>query len=121
MHRIGYFREVEQAVSGYLAYIPGLTPQAMGIITLQMVTELTAGVAAAGALLHEGAMSHREVILALLVGNILSSPLRAIRHQFPYYAGIFQPKIALELIVCSQAFRILSLILVGTAYFILTF
>ncbi len=121
IHRIGYFREVEQAVAGYLAFIPGLTPQAMGIITLQMVAELTAGVAAAGALLQEGAMSNREVILALLVGNILSSPLRAVRHQFPYYAGIFQPKIAMELIVCSQAFRILSLILVGTAYFILTF
>ena len=120
MIRIGYFRELEQFVAGYLTFIPWLSPQAMGIITLQMAAELTGGVAAAGALLQEGVMSNREVILALLVGNVLSSPLRAVRHQFPYYAGIFKPKIAMELIVCSQAFRIISLIVMGTVYFFLT-
>jgi hypothetical protein len=93
----------------------------MGIITLQMASELTAGLAAAGALLQEGKMEYREIILALLVGNILSSPLRAVRHQFPYYAGIFKPKVATELIVCSQAFRVFSLILVAAAYSIYAF
>ena len=120
MNRIGYFRELEQAAAAYLTFIPWLSPQAMGIITLQMATELTGGVAAAGALLQEGVMSHREVILALMVGNVLSSPLRAVRHQFPYYAGIFKPKIALELIVCNQAFRIISLVIMGTVYFFLS-
>ncbi len=120
MHRIGYFRELEQLVASYLSFMPWLSPQAMGIIALQMATELTGGVAAAGALLQEGVMTHREVILALLVGNVLSSPLRAVRHQFPYYAGIFKPAIALELIVCSQAFRIVSLVLVGILYYFLS-
>ncbi len=120
MNRIGYFKELEQAVAAYLTFIPWLSPQSMGIITLQMATELTAGVAAAGALLQEGVMTHREVILALLVGNVLASPLRAVRHQFPYYAGIFKPAVALELIVCSQVFRIISLICVGIVYFFLS-
>lgn len=120
MHRIGYFRELEEMVAAHLTFIPWLTPQAMGIIALQMATELTGGVAAAGALLQEGVMTHREVILALLVGNILSSPLRAVRHQFPYYAGIFRPRIAMELIVCSQVFRVISLICIGTLYFYLS-
>ena len=120
MNRIGYFRELEQAVAAYLTFIPWLSPQAMGIITLQMATELTGGMAAAGALLQEGIMSHREIILALMVGNVLSSPLRAVRHQFPYYAGIFKPKIAIELIVCNQAFRIISLVIMGTVYFFLS-
>lgn len=121
MNRIGFFTELEQAAAGYLSLIPGLTPHSMGIITLQMASELTAGVAAAGALLQEGKMEHREIILALLVGNILSSPLRAVRHQFPYYAGIFKPKVATELIVCSQAFRVASLVLVAAAYSIYAF
>ena len=120
MNRIGYFRELEQAVAAYLTFLPWLSPQAIGIITLQMATELTGGVAAAGALLQDGVMNHREVILALLVGNILSSPLRAVRHQFPYYAGIFKPKLAMELIVCSQAFRIISLIFMAIVYFFLS-
>jgi hypothetical protein len=121
MNRIGFFTELEQATAAYLAFIPGLTPHSMGIITLQMASELTAGVAAAGALLQEGKMEYREIILALLIGNILSSPLRAVRHQFPYYAGIFKPKVATELIVCSQAFRVFSLILVAAAYSIYAF
>lgn len=89
----------------------------MGIITLHLAAELTAGVAAAGALLQEGALSQREIILALLVGNVLSSPLRAVRHQFPYYAGIFKPAMAAQLIFYSQAFRVLSLIAVGVIYY----
>lgn len=120
MHRVGYFRELEQFASGYLTLIPWLSPQSMGIITLHLAAELTAGVAAAGALLQEGAMSQREIILALLVGNVLSSPLRAVRHQFPYYAGIFKPAMAAQLIFFSQAFRIISLILIGVVYYYVT-
>ena len=117
MHRVGYFRELETFAAQYLELIPWLSPQAMGIITLHLAAELTAGVAAAGALLQEGALSQREIILALLVGNILSSPLRAVRHQFPYYAGIFKPALAAQLIVFSQSFRIISLIAVGVVYY----
>lgn len=120
MHRVGYFRELEEIAAGYLTWISWLSPQAMGIITLQLAAELTAGLAAAGALLQQGALSQREIILALLVGNVLSSPLRAFRHQFPYYAGIFKPKIAAQLIVCSQAFRVVSLIIIGVVYYYLT-
>lgn len=117
MHRIGFFRELEAVAAQYLAMIPWLSPQAMGIITLHLAAELTAGVAAAGALLQEGTMSQREIILALLVGNILSSPLRAVRHQFPYYAGIFKPAMAAQLIFYSQAFRVMSLVVVGVFYY----
>lgn len=120
MHRVGYFRELEQFASGYLTLLPWLSPQSIGIITLHLAAELTAGVAAAGALLQEGVMSQREIILALLVGNVLSSPLRAVRHQFPYYAGIFKPAMAAQLIFFSQAFRIISLIFVGIVYYYLT-
>lgn len=120
MHRVGIFDILEQGMAEYLSFLPWLTPQSMGIITLHIAAEFTAGLAAAGVLLQEGSMSYREVILALLVGNVLSSPIRAIRHQFPYYAGIFQPKMATELIVFSQIFRVGSLMLMGAGYFVIT-
>ncbi|MCF8056686.1 MAG: hypothetical protein K9K37_08610 [Desulfocapsa sp.] len=120
MHRIGFFRTLEMNMAEYLSFLPWLTPESIGIITLHIAAEFTAGLAAAGALLQEGSMTYREIILALLVGNVLSSPVRAIRHQFPYYAGIFPPKIAVELIVCNQIFRIGSLILIGGLYFVVT-
>jgi len=120
MHRAGIFMTLEKGMAEYLSFLPWLTPQSMGIITLHIAAEFTAGLAAAGALLQEGSMTYREIILALLVGNVLSSPIRAIRHQFPYYAGIFQPKMASELILYNQIFRVGSLMLMGVGYFFIT-
>ncbi|MCK5070221.1 MAG: hypothetical protein KAR01_06755 [Desulfocapsa sp.] len=120
MHRMGLFEVLESGMANYLSFLPWLTPQSMGIIVLHISAEFTAGLAVAGALLQEGSMDYREVVLALLVGNVLSSPVRAIRHQFPFYAGIFQPKLAAELIVYNQLFRISSLILMGAIYFLVT-
>jgi len=118
MNRLQVFTILENHIAGYLEFIPWLSPQSMGIITLHLAAELTAGLAAAGALLQENILSYREIIVALLVGNILSSPLRAVRHQFPYYAGIFKPRLAVQLITVNQAFRIFSLIIAMILYLI---
>jgi len=120
LNRLDFFNYIENLMAGYLHYVPWLSPQALGIIALHLAAELTAGLAAAGALLQEGVLTHREIILALLIGNIISSPVRAIRHQFPYYAGIFKPKLATELIFVNQCFRVFSLLFVGTLYFIMS-
>jgi hypothetical protein len=117
LHKAGIFTAMEKMMATYFSFLPWLTPESMGIITLQIAAEFTAGLAAAGALLQAGSMSYREIILALLVGNILSSPIRAIRHQFPYYAGIFKPKVAAELIFYNQLFRVGSLMIMGALYF----
>lgn len=118
MNRLEFFHTLETFLSTHLDFIPFLSPQGMGIIALMMAAELTAGLAAAGALLQEGAMGYNEIVFALLIGNILSSPLRAVRHQFPYYAGIFKPRLAVELIIYNQSFRSISLILAALCYFI---
>lgn len=120
LHKAGIFTTMEKMMATYLSFLSWLTPESMGIITLQIAAEFTAGLAAAGALLQAGSMTYREIILALLVGNILSSPIRAIRHQFPYYAGIFQPKVAAELIFYNQIFRIGSLMIMGGIYYVLS-
>lgn len=120
LHKAGIFTSMEKTMATYFSFLSWLTPESMGIITLQIAAEFTAGLAAAGALLQAGSMTYREIILALLVGNILSSPIRAIRHQFPYYAGIFKPKVAAELIFYNQIFRIGSLIIMGAIYFVVS-
>ncbi len=120
LHKAGMFTAMEQIMATYFSFLPWLSPQSMGIITLQLAAEFTAGLAAAGALLEAGDMTYREIILALLVGNILSSPIRAIRHQFPYYAGIFKPGMAAELIFYNQLFRVGSLMIMGCFYLFLS-
>ncbi len=88
----------------------------MGIVAFQLAAESTAGFAAAGALVHTGTMTLKEIVLTLLVGNLLSTPVRAVRHQFPYYAGIFRTRLATKLIVQNQTLRAASIALVVALY-----
>jgi len=117
--QVGVFGQLEQFMAEHLSFLSWLSPGSMSIIALHVAAEFTAGIAAAGALLADGTMSSREIILALLVGNILSSPMRAFRHQFPYYAGIFKPALALQLILFSQCFRLFSIVTITLFYLFL--
>ena len=117
LSRHGLFDWVRDQMSAHLSFLSWLHPASLGIVVFHVAAEFTAGLAAAGALIDNGTLGYREVILALLVGNVLSSPMRAVRHQFPYFAGIFSPRLALELICWSQFFRVGSIILVGMGYY----
>ena len=117
MHQLGMFAAAERFLAEHMGFFSWLHPQSVGIIVFQLAAEFSAGMAAAGAMLDAGSMAERDVVMALLVGNILSSPMRAFRHQFPYYAGIYRPALALELIVCSQVFRAASLAVCGAFYY----
>ncbi len=112
----GAFEAIERFLAAHLGFLSWMTPQAVSIVVFQIAAETSAGLAAAGAMLGAGDLDHRQVVLALLVGNILSTPMRAFRHQFPYYAGIFKPKVAARLIVHNQALRAASLVAVLVAY-----
>jgi hypothetical protein len=116
----GMFGLLEGFMADHLTFLSWLSPKAVSIIALQVAAEFTAGLVAAGALLQDGSMHYQEVILTLLVGNVLASPIRAVRHQFPYYAGIFKPRLALRLIIVSQSFRAVSIALVALLYFLIT-
>ena len=118
LRRFGVFENAEGFMSRHLFFLSWLDPQAMGIIVFHVASEFTAGLAAAGAIIQNGTMSSSQIVLALLVGNVLSSPMRAVRHQFPFYAGIFRPRLALKLIVYNQTLRALSICVVALAYYL---
>ena len=120
LNRFGLFGRLEELLAGHVGFLSWLHPESLGIVALQLTAEISAGLAVAGALLYNESLATREVVMALLAGNVLSAPMRAARHQFPYYAGIFHPKLAAELITYNQIFRIGSIILVGTFYYFLT-
>lgn len=91
--------------------------QALSILAFSLAAETTGGFAAAGALLESQALSPGAVLLTLLLGTILASPMRAVRHQLPYYLGVFTPSLGLRLMILSQVFRTLSLLpFVGVIY-----
>lgn len=117
---MGFFlwlREVlARAIS--VAFIP---VEAMSVVVFSLVAEFTSGYAAAGAMLESGALTVSQTVVALLIGNILAAPIRALRHQMPYYVGIFEPKLGTRLIIISQAFRIASLVISGIIFSMIVF
>ena len=120
LQRYGYFALAEVWLADHMGWLSFLKPQAMGIIVLHLAAELGAALGAAGSVLQTGGLSPRDVVLALMVGNILSTPMRAIRHQFPSYSGFFRPALALRLIFANQGLRAASMTVVTIAYYFCT-
>ena len=118
--RQGLFDRLENFMATHLSILAWLNPQTLSIVAFQLTAELSAGLAAAGGLLQAGAIDTREVVIALLVGNVISSPMRAVRHQLPFYSGIFRPRLAVELIVYNQLFRMGSIMLITVLYYLFT-
>ncbi len=117
LQQYGFFDAVERWMALHATALSFLEPEAMGIIALYMAAELGAALSAAGFALHDGLLSERAIVMALLVGNILSTPMRGIRHQFPAYAGFYKPKLALQLILTNQGLRATSMVLMTIAYY----
>jgi hypothetical protein len=105
----GGFRWLNQRLAEYLRGT-AIPTESLSIIGLSLAAETSAGFAAAGAFWQTGALTAREILLTLLIGTVVSTPMRAVRHQLPYYMGIFSPALGLELMVLSQGARVLSLL-----------
>ena len=116
LHRWGCFTAAQDWMAAHMQWLSFLKPEAMGIIVLHLAAELGAALGAAGGALYNGGLAAPDVVLALLVGNILSTPMRAVRHQLPAYAAYYPPKTALALILANQGFRAGSLVLVAAGY-----
>ncbi|MBI9111984.1 hypothetical protein [Maridesulfovibrio ferrireducens] len=120
LRHYGVLASFQTFLSEHLSFLSWLNPEIFGIVVFSLAAEFTAGLAAAGSLLGAGTLGPRDIVLALMIGNILSTPMRALRHQLPYYAGIFKGRMALKLIVYNQALRASSLFVVGAVYFYVT-
>lgn len=103
--RYGLFQAAETWLATNLSWLSLINPQAMGIVILRIMAEMGATLGAAGAMLAEGQLTLKDVVIAMLVGNVLATPLRALRHQLPVYAGFYKPALALRLIVANQTLR----------------
>lgn len=115
----GFFTWMEHKLASGLAWLSFIQPQAMGIVILQLVAEMGATLGAAGAALEAGSIKGPDIVLAMLVGNVLATPMRAIRHQLPVYAGFYKPRVATLLILTNQSLRACSVILVISLYLII--
>lgn len=110
INQAGLFGVIEKWLAARLDWLDFLKPQAMSIVALQIVAETGAGLGAAAALLETGGIDPADAALAMLTGNILATPVRTARRQFPVFAGLYKPSLALKIVAASQTLRALSLL-----------
>jgi hypothetical protein len=116
LNAMGVFQLLREALSGYV--VTAIMPmESLSVIILSFAAEFTSGFAAAGALLDAGVLTIKQTVIALLIGNILAFPVRAIRHQLPRYIGIFSPKMGSQILLLGQGFRITSIMVAGLLYY----
>lgn len=94
-----------------------LPVESLSVVILSFAAEFTSGFAAAGALLEAGVLTIKQTVIALLAGNIVAFPIRALRHQLPRYMGIFSPAMGLQLLLLGQGCRLISLATIGVIYY----
>lgn len=117
LHQAGVFDALRDLAAGGLGL--GILPvEAAGVVVFSAAAEFSAGVAAAAALLDAGSLDTAQTALALVLGTIVATPIRALRHQLPSHTGIFTPRLGLVLLVQSQLFRVASLAAVTAAWWI---
>lgn len=90
--------------------------EAFSVVVFSVMAESTSGYAAGAALLQAGSLEVKQVVIALLVGNMLATPIRMLRHQLPYYLGIFSPGLGGFLVGVGQVSRVTSILLVTLGY-----
>lgn len=111
----GFFNWLREATANAVS-VTFLPVESASVVIFSVATEFSSGIAAAGALLSSGALTVHQTVAALILGSIVATPVRALRHQLPTHAGIFSPKLGTQLLLTSQGLRILSLILVTIPY-----
>ncbi len=117
LNAMGLFGLLRKALAGYVVttFMP---MESLSVIILSFAAEFTSGFAAAGALLEAGVLTIKQTVIALVIGNILAFPVRALRHQLPRYIGIFSPKMGSQILLLGQGFRITSIMVVGILYYL---
>jgi len=115
---LGFFEALRGWLSGTAASAV-LPVESLSMVVVAFLADYTSGFATAGALLGNGVLTVKQGVLALILGNVLAFPLRALRHQLPRYLGVFNPGMGAQILFAGQSLRVLSLLLVVCLYYIL--
>ncbi len=118
LQQSGFFHWLQQQTA-HLVTSRSMPVEGISVVVFSIVAEFTAGAAAAGAMLSAGVLTIKQTVTALLLGNIIATPVRALRHQLPRYLGIYQPRIGIQLLLAGQALRVVTVVISGLLYYFL--
>lgn len=107
---LGFFTAIRDFSTAHLPdfFLP---VEAAALIIFSLTAEFSSGFVAAGAMIHNSTLTVAQAAAALILGNIIATPIRVLRWQLAPFLSFFRVRLGLTLILCNQAFRVGSLIL----------
>ncbi|MDL2260215.1 hypothetical protein LJB99_05010 [Deltaproteobacteria bacterium OttesenSCG-928-K17] len=107
---VGFFEALQRFSASHLPdfFLP---VEAAALIVFSLTAEFSSGFVAAGALIQNSTLTVPQAAAALVLGNIIATPIRVLRWQLGPFIGYFKTRLGLTLIVCNQAFRVTSLVI----------
>jgi hypothetical protein len=105
----GFFGWLKVQVPGLFTF-SFLPAQSVAIIPAQAASLYNGAVVAAN-FVKEGAISTHQAVLIILIGSLVTAPVRTLKHALPTYVAILGPKRGLVLAVSAQVLRSIFLIL----------
>lgn len=107
---LGFFEAIRDFSAAHLPdfFLP---VEAAALIAFSLIAEFSSGFVAAGAMIQNLTLTVPQAAAALVIGNIIATPIRVLRWQLAPFLGFFGFKSGLTLLVCNQSFRVGSLVL----------
>ncbi len=75
----------------------------VALITATAVVNSYAGIILAGSLLSEGAITTKGVLIALLLGNVVTLSARSAKHSLPLHVSLFGPRLGSKTVAINAA------------------
>ena len=110
----GAFDLLNERLEFFTEHVP-LPPEALSIVLTRIGSNIGA-FTVAGNLLSTRIVAGRDVVLALLIGNVLATGVN-VRYLIPYYFGIFGPGLGVRVLTLSMGLRIVVMLgLIGVLF-----
>ncbi len=105
----GFFKWLSDAVPSLftLSFLP---PQATVIIPAQAMS-LYSGAIAAANFLDDGSLTAKQAVFIILIGSLITAPIRTMKHALPTYVAVLGPKAGFIMSVSAQVLRSIFLII----------
>lgn len=114
----GFFVWLQEESAAFIR--SGVIPvEGLSVVVFSIIAEFAAGAAAAGAMMEAGVLTVKETVIALLLGNVIATPVRSLRHQLPGYLGVFRPAMGAKILLLGQTLRVMSMIVTGFLFYAL--
>lgn len=107
---LGVFETLANYLYGVAKYFP-IPSEGLPIIAAQLASPMIAWIIA-GNLLNEGILSSKDIVLALLIGQVMATIIIAIRFLVPHYFGIFGIKLGAVILTIATVLRTIITILI---------